>query len=112
MTAELGRCFPSEVLDAAALVVSELVGNAVRHGAALPGGGLLASWHVLDRGLRVQVVDGGAGPVGPVGHAAPDAEGGRGLELVDALALCWGSTSAAAGTAVWAELPRSILLPD
>ena len=117
MTAELGRLFSGDVLDAAALVVSELVGNAVRHGRALPGGGLLASWDVVDRGLRVQVVDGGSGPVGPLTPAAPDAEGGRGLELVEALAERWGSTPARPGTAVWAELtsvqePTVIVLPD
>ncbi len=112
MTAELTGCsLPDAVIDAAAVVVSELVGNAVRHGAALPGGGLLASWEMVDAALRVQVVDGGRGPSGQRAPAAPDAEGGRGLELVRALALRWGVFPGADSTAVWAELPAAVPLP-
>ena len=107
LTAELAPCLPTAVLDDAAVVVSELVGNAVRHGAALPDGSLVARWEVLDRGLRLEVVDGGAGPAGPVPAAQPDAEGGRGLELVEALARSWGSRPAPLGTAVWAVLATS-----
>jgi serine/threonine-protein kinase RsbW len=112
MTAELAPRLPDAVVDAAAVVVSELVGNAVRHGAALPDGNLVARWEVVDRSLRLEVVDGGGGPAGPVPHARPDAEGGRGLELVEALARSWGSSPASQGTAVWAELTTVICLPD
>ena len=105
---ELAGSLSGDVLDAAALVVSELVGNAVRHGEALPSGGLVARWGLLGaglaRGLRVEVVDGGPGPTRPLFPAPLDAEGGRGLELVQALATRWGSTPAAPGTTVWAEL--------
>ncbi len=112
MSAELGDLVTVDVLDAAVLVVSELVGNAVRHGQALPGGGLLASWELVDGDLRVQVVDGGPGPEvraagGPRPLLAPlEAETGRGLELVEALALRWGSLPwhPGPGTAVWADL--------
>lgn len=112
MAAELAPQVPGEVLDAAAVVVSELVGNAVRHGRALPDGNLLARWEVADRTLRLEVVDGGTGPQGPVRHAREDAEGGRGLELVQALAMTWGSGPGFPGTAVWAELPTVVQLPD
>lgn len=96
---------PGTLVDDAAVVVSELVGNAVRHGMALPGDSLIARWHVAADGLRVEVVDGGTGPTGDRPAAPGDAETGRGLELVEALSARWGSTPAPPGTAVWAELP-------
>lgn len=111
MTAELqARHLPVTEVDDAALVVSELVGNAVRHGAELPGGGLLARWQLhgtQQEGtqLRVEVVEGGPGPGPQAGRADSDAESGRGLELVRAIAARWGSRAAPDGTAVWAELP-------
>jgi len=106
LIAELvARQAPGGLVDDAAVVVSELVGNAVRHGRALPGGGLIARWHVATDGLRVEVVDGGPGPGAIRTKAGADAEGGRGLELVEALATRWGSTPARPGTVVWAELP-------
>ena len=107
MTADLAPTLPLDVVDAAALVVSELVGNAVRHGAALPGGGVLARWELGTGGLRLEVVDGGSGPpgAGPRGIPGDEAESGRGLDLVEALATCWGCSPALPGTTVWAELP-------
>lgn len=101
---ELSEEFPEDVVDAAALVVSELVGNAVRHGLALPGGGLLARWDRITDGVRLEVLDGGHAPVTPRPPAPPDSEGGRGLELVAALTSSWGSCEALSGTTVWAQL--------
>ncbi len=62
-------------------------------------------WELRGDRLRLQVVDGGDGPVGPVVPAAEDAEGGRGLSLVGLLSSCWGREPAGGGTAVWADLP-------
>lgn len=113
MSAELiAQRLPTRVVDDAALVVSELVGNAVRHGAALPGGGLIARWQLDGESLLVEVVDGGPGPAGRPAPAAEDAEGGRGLALVRVLAARWGSDPARPGTNVWAELPAVLHLPD
>lgn len=97
-----------EAVDDAALVVSELVGNAVRHGRALPGGLLHACWDVAPGSVRVEVEDAGDGP--SRAPAAPDdsAEGGRGLRLVQQLATRWGSARTLRGTAVWAELPTGL----
>ena len=93
----------------AALVVSELVGNAVRHGLALPGGGLRARWAVAAGTVLLEVEDGGTGPAPaeprPAGESA---EGGRGLAMVGLLAARWGSAPTASGTTVWAELPRAV----
>ena len=111
MADELAGLLPVAVLDVAALLVSELVGNAVRHGLALPSGGLRASWELAEGGLRVEVVDGGDGPVGPPLPPSPDAEGGRGLALVQALAANWGSAPARPGTAVWATVPGAVPQP-
>ena len=102
-----------EALDDVALVVSELVGNAVRHGRELPGGGLRAHWaltwdvhrDVPGGVVRLEVEDGGCGPGAPSPAALDDAESGRGLALVGLLATRWGSAATPSGTAVWAELP-------
>jgi anti-sigma regulatory factor (Ser/Thr protein kinase) len=69
-------------LDAAELVVGELVANAVRHGA--PPFGVCIDWH--DDPPMLCVVDRGPG-MRPL-YPAPDttSEGGRGLLLVRALA--------------------------
>jgi serine/threonine-protein kinase RsbW len=69
-------------LDAAELVVGELVANAVRHGA--PPFGVCIDWH--DDPPMLCVVDRGRGmrPVYPAPD--PESERGRGLLLVRALA--------------------------
>ncbi len=97
------------VADVAALLLSELVANAVEAEAA-EGGAELAAGHdvgvrfALAAGrLRVEAADGGGG--WPVLKAADEGdECGRGLAVVDALADAWGVSSYAAGKTVWAEL--------
>jgi hypothetical protein len=55
--------------------------------------------------LRVEVVDvSPTVPPSPV-PAPPDAEGGRGLLLVDALAERWGAELRSEGKCLWFELP-------
>jgi hypothetical protein len=53
---------PQDVVDDAALVMSELVGNAVRHGTPLQCGGVRVLWEVHDCALHLEVQDGGRGP--------------------------------------------------
>lgn len=99
-------------VDEAALVLSELVGNAVRHGAPLPGGGVRASWSLRDDVLRVEVRDGGEGvpehlpPTAsvPGGGSVSDVERGRGLTIVGLLAGRWGTRRSGAAVTVWADL--------
>jgi anti-sigma regulatory factor (Ser/Thr protein kinase) len=87
----------------AALVVSELVANCVRHGQALPDGTLLVQWQVMPAEVLVEVTDGGGGE--PVLRGADlDAAGGRGLAVIDAVARRWGTRYDARGTTVWALL--------
>ena len=91
-------------LDAALLLLSELVGNAVRHAGA---GEIVVRAQVASGRLRVEVVD--VSPVLPDAPALPplDAEGGRGLLLVDALADRWGAHLGAEGKCLWFELAAS-----
>ena len=112
---ELDRCGAAGgAVDEVALVVSELLGNAVRHAAPLePDGGplgpdgLLLRWRVLPGAVQVEVVDGGGGPV-RVTSAAPGATTGRGMHLVAELADSWGTTDDGPGRrAVWASVPTA-----
>jgi anti-sigma regulatory factor (Ser/Thr protein kinase) len=101
---------PTTVYDAA-LVLSELVGNAVRHGAPLPGGGIEVRWQVAEQHVRLEVRDGGRGPrrsaaaaACPAGGSA-DAESGRGLGIAAILTSSWGSAYDADEAVVWADIP-------
>ncbi|MHB8340655.1 MAG: ATP-binding protein [Mycobacteriales bacterium] len=102
------RGLPPHTVEDAALVLTELVSNAVRHGCPLPGGGLRVTWRVDRTRVRVAVSDGGsgglAGDVGPV-EQRPWATGGRGLAIVASLAHDWGVRSGSGSTTVWANVP-------
>ena len=93
----LGR---SDAVDTVALLVSEVATNAVLHAY---GPEVRIRVLALGRCLRVEVVDGS--PVLPVQrHAAAGAEGGRGLALVEALAVRWGVDARATGKTFWFEV--------
>ncbi len=83
------------------LVTSELVGNAVRHGAPP-----LAYDVALDDGdVLVVVEDSDDQPPGDAQIcSASDAEGGRGLFLVSRLARRWGWRRLGRGKQIWARL--------
>ena len=91
---------PEELCQTAALLVSELVTNAVIHGKT----SATVEVHRPADILRVSVRD--DNPVLPaVGDAPPlDAESGRGLTIVAALALRWGIEGVNGGKAIWFEL--------
>ncbi|MFF8917029.1 ATP-binding protein [Streptomyces sp. NPDC015032] len=91
--------------DDVLLCVSELATNAVLHGVP-PGRGfrIHLCLEPADGVLRVEVHDSGDGEVRPVvADPAPDAEGGRGLLLVAALADKWGVGERDPGKVVWCE---------
>jgi anti-sigma regulatory factor (Ser/Thr protein kinase) len=89
----------------AALVLSELISNALRHATPLPGFTLLASWRLLEDSVEVAVCDGGAETVPTVHKPTGWAIGGRGLGIVDRLSLRWGVSDEDGKTTVWARLP-------
>ncbi|MEV5436269.1 ATP-binding protein [Streptomyces sp. NPDC052682] len=94
-----------DTCDTAALVVSELVTNAIVHTASTH---IVCELHDGDDLLRIAVRDEGCAPGQP--HAdtrqRPEDEHGRGLLLVDALCRAWGAHEHGPGLLVWAELPR------
>ncbi|MGW7276159.1 ATP-binding protein [Streptomyces sp. NPDC054864] len=94
---------PPGVVDAAMLLVTELVTNAVQHTDA-PHIGCSVSLH--SGVLTVSVIDTGAVPGSAPVPAQPDdlEESGRGLLLVSALSTDWGTRCTAEGREVWARL--------
>jgi anti-sigma regulatory factor (Ser/Thr protein kinase) len=89
----------------AALVLSELLSNALQHATPLPGPGIGVAWSLDAGSVRVSVRDGGAHTIPELGEPDPSTTGGRGLRIVDRLSQCWGTGSDDAGTTVWAEVP-------
>ncbi len=87
--------------DTAALVVSELATNAIRHG----GTAFTVTVSSLAHCVRIAVSDGRkeAPALRSFSEANP---GGRGLHIVDALCRAWGTTRRHGGKVVWAELER------
>ncbi|MFI6644710.1 ATP-binding protein [Streptomyces sp. NPDC050504] len=88
-------------LDDICLCVSELVTNAVRHGAP-PGREFALTLVGEGELIRVEVRDSGGGTP-RVTHAGPEDCTGRGLQLVTALANDFGVTEHAIGKTVWAS---------
>lgn len=100
--AAVGECCRAwhllELYDDVALIVSELVTNAVRHA----GTEVRLRLERLPHGVRLEVADDSTRPLRQVvGYAD---EGGRGLPLVDALSTRYGVEGRPDGKVVWAEL--------
>ncbi|NYI03379.1 ATP-binding protein [Allostreptomyces psammosilenae] len=88
----------------ALLVVSELVGNGVLHGA----GDVTLRLHRDADLLRIAVTDTGSGTPAPR-YPDPHETNGRGLVIVDELtAGRWGVHHLTGGTTVWAVLPTAL----
>ncbi|MGW7067622.1 ATP-binding protein [Streptomyces sp. NPDC054855] len=115
LLAEQARAWkvPDDVADAAVLLLSELMTNAVRHG-RVPVGREVEARCVLGGGvLRVEVAD--ASDALPCPRAAgPDDESGRGLALVELLADDWGARPRpyGIGKTVWFELALPRVSPS
>jgi anti-sigma regulatory factor (Ser/Thr protein kinase) len=93
--------------DVLVLLASELITNAVTHAGNGAGAGAISVCVRCLRGeLRVEVHDGSHDmPAGVPLEADDDAETGRGLMLVDALAAEWGFYRTPGGKAVYFTLP-------
>ena len=88
--------------DDAALLVSELVTNVVRHVAGEAA--MTVEVHLTRTALQVAVVD---GSTAAADTRPPTAQGGHGLWLVAAVADRWGSEEHGSGKRVWFELGRA-----
>ena len=98
------------VLETALLLVSELVGNSVRHSGVPEGEDVVLRVQLRRDDFRLEVEDPGRD-----GVIAPRSQdmlrgGGMGLHLVHALSERWGVVRAAEGpTCVWVQLPRRLI---
>lgn len=75
--------------DDAKLVISELIGNSLRHATPLADGTLQIGWKHDDGGFDIAVRDGGGPDLPEVRDVSPMASHGRGLAIVEALAKKW-----------------------
>jgi anti-sigma regulatory factor (Ser/Thr protein kinase) len=89
----------------AALVVSELVSNAILHAYPLPGERLKVAWVLDDGWVEVAVSDGGSATMPQAGRPTPASVSGRGLAIVAHICQTWGVRTDDVGLTVWAILP-------
>ncbi|WP_368861866.1 ATP-binding protein [Frankia gtarii] len=91
---------PEDIRGTAELLVSELVTNAVKYGQP-------PLWLLIE--MRPGLIHASVSDTSTVlpqrRTAAPDAEGGRGLLVLDALAGSWGTIIAESGKYLWFDLP-------
>jgi len=92
-----GRC-PPALVEAAALLASELVTNAVRHARTA----LTLTVETSSAGIRLEVHDGSERM--PQLREPTSGVSGRGLLLVDRIAKSWGAEARPDGKTVWLEL--------
>ncbi|MEP7192779.1 MAG: ATP-binding protein [Actinomycetota bacterium] len=92
------------VVGEAEIVISELVGNAVRHARPLPDGMIKVNWTVRAGVVEVEVTDGGGPTIPRPAPQAPLAATGRGLRIVRSYAHEWGVHEDRAGRTVWVSL--------
>jgi anti-sigma regulatory factor (Ser/Thr protein kinase) len=105
LAAALAGLVSQDRLADATAIAAELVGNAVRHAAPLPGGVVRVAWRLVNGGdLLIRVTDGGSVRTPAIRPANPDSLDGRGLAIVDALANRWGVRRDGMRQCVWAEL--------
>jgi anti-sigma regulatory factor (Ser/Thr protein kinase) len=89
----------------AAIVVSELVSNALRHATPLPGAVIRVAWMLSGDHVELEVSDGGGETSPTLGTPSKGSLGGRGLHIVDGLSRRWGVKSGPDGVVtVWAEV--------
>jgi anti-sigma regulatory factor (Ser/Thr protein kinase) len=92
---------PKEIADRAALMVSELATNAIRHG----GSDFEVLVELTSDELHVEIADSGGGS--PAVHRAlPLDASGRGLHIVESLSDKWGvrNSTSGIGKTVWFTL--------
>ncbi|MBK6019260.1 ATP-binding protein [Streptomyces sp. MBT53] len=101
---QLSRWGMPVAADEAELLVTELATNVIKHVGEGASATLILEWR--DERLRLEVHD-RSSSVPSLKSASCNEECGRGLHLLAALALDWGTVLTAAGKAVWCEIPFS-----
>ena len=98
----LAARWPTETLDVARLLTTELVTNAVLHGE----GDVRLTVRGADHAVRVEVTDGNPDmrPMAGGSESRPRHEGGHGLKIVAAIADDWGTSRNDTGKTVWFTL--------
>ncbi|MDT0303955.1 ATP-binding protein [Streptomonospora wellingtoniae] len=111
-------------VDDAAIVLSELLSNALRHACCLPDpfppGCVEVSWELGDAStggarsgwLEVSVRDGGAQTLPRLARPSLSGLGGRGLGIVEHIAAKWGTEVDDRITTVWAVLEAAPEQPE
>jgi anti-sigma regulatory factor (Ser/Thr protein kinase) len=100
---QYAKQLPPGLVEDAQLLVSEIVGNAVRYGRP----DITLRVRLQPPGIGVEVIDTGEGlPEVPGEPPPPTQASGRGLLIVDALATAWGvsPTEPPPGKVVWFDL--------
>ncbi|WP_436987797.1 ATP-binding protein [Streptomyces sp. enrichment culture] len=107
MRMHLGVWGLDDLVDEAQLCLSELVANVITH----VGPGTPATLAVSLNGthLRIEVHDPDTRALPILGDAGLDAEGGRGIALVDALADRWGVLLCPDRKVTWCELATNLI---
>ncbi|MFI2667011.1 ATP-binding protein [Micromonospora carbonacea] len=98
-----GRWHLPDLVGPASVVLSELVGNVVRHA----GTPMQVTLTLRRPYLQVAVADGSRATARAATRTDLRAEGGRGLLLVRELTQRWGSAPVVDGKVVWAMLPAT-----
>ncbi len=95
---------PDQAVGDAALVISELISNAILHAYPLPGEQIQVTWSVDGEAVELAVSDGGSATMPKVSQPPAAAIGGRGLAIVAHLSQAWGVRIDEVGLTVWAVL--------
>lgn len=80
---------PTEVIDDALIVLSEMIANAVSHGVPNDDGSIEIFWELTASTLHVVVADGGSGAKLRALELDEDSLGGRGLAIINKVADRW-----------------------
>ncbi|MFD7298935.1 SpoIIE family protein phosphatase [Streptomyces sp. NPDC059897] len=102
VTEQLGQWGLLGIADAAELIVSELVTNAVRHARGGP-----VQLRLVRSGTLLCEVEDTEHALPTLLNAGPGDEFGRGLRVVARLSRAWGTSRTATGKTVWFELSAS-----
>jgi anti-sigma regulatory factor (Ser/Thr protein kinase) len=101
----------SAVADAA-IVISELLSNALRHARPLPGAVVRVGWALAADHVELEVSDGGGVGVPTLAKPGHSDTSGRGLGIVERLSRRWGVRQSDGELTVWAEVPVAVAAED